>query len=364
MCKLTRYAALLALAGALAAPAAERKTRHVFLVMTDGFRWQETFNGIDPSILDKEHGQVDDATALRSEFWRETPAGRRAALLPCLWSTIAKEGQIYGNLALESDAHVTNPHNFSYPGYSETLCGFVDARVNSNDKVYNQSVTVLEWLNAKPAYAGQVVAFGAWDLFPWIINAPRAHMLVNAGSTPLTVEPVTPALALLNRLKAETDVLGGEALDALTFHTAMAYIGAHHPAVVFLSLGETDEWAHARQYERYLRSAHRVDAYLKELWEMIQSTPDYRDSTTLIVTVDHGRGSSPVTWTDHGERVPESNHIWMAFLGPDTPALGERAHIAPVTQSQIAATLAAALGEDYHAAVPQSAPPVAGALNR
>jgi hypothetical protein len=44
----------------------------------------------------------------------------------------------------------------------------------------------------------------------------------------------------------------------------------------------------------------------------------------------------------------------MAFLGPDTPALGERRAGTVVTESQIAATLAALLGQDYHAAVPQS----------
>ena len=40
----------------------------------------------------------------------------------------------------------------------------------------------------------------------------------------------------------------------------------------------------------------------------------------------------------------------MGFLGPDTPGLGERTNCSPVTQSQIAATLAAFLGLDYRAA--------------
>jgi hypothetical protein len=56
-------------------------------------------------------------------------------------------------------------------------------------------------------------------------------------------------------------------------------------------------------------------------------------------------------WKSHGEKIPESKYIWMAFAGPGTRALGERSHIAPVTQNQIAATLAALLGEDYGAAV-------------
>ena len=50
----------------------------------------------------------------------------------------------------------------------------------------------------------------------------------------------------------------------------------------------------------------------------------------------------------------------MAFLGPDTAALGERSHIRAVTQSQIAATLAALLGEDYNAAVSKAGKPAYG----
>ena len=42
-------------------------------------------------------------------------------------------------------------------------------------------------------------------------------------------------------------------------------------------------------------------------------------------------------------------------VGPDTPARGERNNNVPaVTESQIAATVAAFLGEDYSAAVPKS----------
>jgi len=56
------------------------------------------------------------------------------------------------------------------------------------------------------------------------------------------------------------------------------------------------------------------------------------------------------------------NHIWMAILGPDTPALGERKNSPPVHQSQIAATVAALLGHDFHSANPASAPPIAEAI--
>jgi arylsulfatase A-like enzyme len=127
---------------------------------------------------------------------------------------------------------------------------------------------------------------------------------------------------------------------------------------MFLGFGETDEWAHEARYDRYLQSANHVDQFVRQLWQTLQSIPQYRDKTTLLLTADHGRGTGPKGWRDHGDKTEGAEHIWLAVLGPDTPALGERANCAPITQSQIAATMAALLGEDYRAAFPKAGAPI------
>jgi type I phosphodiesterase/nucleotide pyrophosphatase len=343
---------------ALAAVAQGQKTRNVIFVMTDGFRWQDAFRGADAALLNKENG-VSEPDRVKAEFWRENPEARRQTLLPFIWTEIRRNGQIYGNRDRGSDAVVTNGLNFSYPGYSEAFCGFPDPRIDSNDKKPNPNENVLEWLNRKPAFAGKVAAFGAWDVFPYIFNVERSGLPVNAGYEPFTGLPGSALVESLNRLKKETDVLDGEALDAFPFHTALEYMRTKKPRVLYLSLGETDEWAHAGKYELYLHAALRVDRYVKELWETAQSMPEYRGSTTLILAVDHGRGTAPVEWRSHGEKLPESKFVWMAFLGPDTAALGEREKTGTITQSQIAATLAALLGEDYAGHQPKAGKPIA-----
>ena len=354
----------LALASTCLAQPAGRKTQNVILVMTDGLRWQDVFSGADTALMNKESGGVSNVESLRREYWRESPEARREALLPFLWSEIAKKGQIYGNRELGSNMDVSNGMNFSYPGYSETLCGFPDPRINSNDKIPNPNVTVLEWLSRKPAYGGKIAAFGAWDVFPFILNVGRSGLMVNAGYDALTVPPVTPRIELLNRLKRETGMWEGEPFDGVTFHTALEYYKLHKPRVLFLSLGDTDEWAHAGKYELYLRSAHRFDQFVKELWDAAQSMPETRGRTSLILAVDHGRGLAPVDWRSHGQKLPDTKSIWTAFLGPDTPAMGERSKSEAVTQSQIAATLAALLGEDYNAAVDKAGKPIGDVLRR
>lgn len=365
----SRIAALTLLAAVLgmgSPPASKRhKTQHIIFVMTDGFRWQEVFRGADETLMNKENGAVTDVPALKEAYWRNDPETRRKVLLPFLWDVIAKQGQIYGDRDSGSEAFVTNGLNFSYPGYSETLCGFADPRVNSNDKIPNPNVTVLEWLHHKLEFRNEIAAFAAWDVFPYIFNTARSNLLVNAGWDTFTGIARDNRLEFLNRLKAETPkVWPDEPFDALPFYTAMEYLKARKPRILYLSLGEADEWAHAGNYTEYLNSAHRIDNYLGRLWAAVQAIPEYRGNTTLIFTPDHGRGSGPHDWKDHGEKVPDSKYIWMAFLGPDTPALGVRTHIAAVQQNQIAATLAAFLGEDYAAATPRAGRPLPDVLGR
>ena len=343
----------------------QHRSENIIFVMTDGLRWQEVFSGADASLMTEEAGKLADPVALKARYWRNSPEERRELLMPFVWSVVAQKGQIYGNRTKGSDAFVTNGLDFSYPGYSEALCGFPDPRIKSNDNIPNPNTTVFEWLSRFPEYQQRVAAFGAWDVIAAVLNPGRSGLVVNAGWDPFTAMPVTPRLALLNELKADTPrVWPDEPFDAISFYTAVEYITERKPKLLYLSFGETDNWAHEGRYGDYLDAAHRVDNYLEMLWTMVQQMPEYRGRTTLIVSTDHGRGNGPVEWKDHGVRIPDSKYIWIAFLGPDTRALGERGSISPVTQSQIAATLAGFVGKDYTKAVPQAGKAIQDAFIR
>jgi len=108
----------------------------------------------------------------------------------------------------------------------------------------------------------------------------------------------------------------------------------------------------------YLYAAHYMDRYIKELWETAQSMSQYKGKTTFLITCDHGRGSGPRDWRNHGANVEGAENIWLAVMGPDTKALGERTNAPPIYQKQLAATLAALLGEDYNTAEPKAAKPI------
>jgi hypothetical protein len=340
-------------------PARKTRTRNILLVTTDGLRWQEVFGGADPALLNKEDGGVQRVDLLQKEFGGDTTDDRRKTLLPFMWNVIAKNGQIFGNANAGSEAKVTNGRNFSYPGYNEIFTGAADPTINSNDKTPNRNVTVLEWLNGQDDFHNRIAAFGSWDVFPYILNRERSKLRVVAGWNPLTGRGLSSEERMLNRLITETPRIWEECCyDSFTFHAALEYFKRQRPRVLYVGLGETDEFAHMGRYDQYLHAANHFDAHLRVLWDTVQSLPDYRGTTSLIVTTDHGRGNAPLEWKSHGAKINGSERIWIGVLGPDTPALGERTNVALVTQSQIAATLATFLGLDYRASAPQAAPPI------
>jgi hypothetical protein len=86
----------------------------------------------------------------------------------------------------------------------------------------------------------------------------------------------------------------------------------------------------------------------------MQSQPDYRGRTHLLITTDHGRGHTVKDWRDHGAKVPGSNEVWMAFVSPRMSQRGLWRSHAPLTTGQVAATLAAWMGIDWTADHPNA----------
>lgn len=344
-------------AGVSAAEPPARKTENVVIVTLDGFRWQEVFTGADESLLEPKLGGVRDLPATKSHYWRDTPAARREALLPFFWGSVAKKGQIFGNPSRKAAARSTNGLKFSYPGYNELFCGLADPRIDSNAKRDNPNLSVLEFLDGRDPLRGRVEAVCTWAVFPSIFRASKNGLPVQVGWAPreaVLSERDRYFSELIDRLPRYWP---DNQFDVFTMEAARVALERRKPRVLYVALGETDEWGHGRRYDLYLDAAHKSDRFLREAWEALQGQPQYRDKTTLIVTTDHGRGSTRLDWIDHGKAVFGAEFIWLAVMGPDTPARGERENV-EVTQSQVAATIASLLGHDFRAASPKAAAPL------
>ncbi|MES3007123.1 MAG: alkaline phosphatase family protein [Pseudomonadota bacterium] len=336
---------------------------NVILITLDGLRWQEVFRGIDKTLATHEEYSARSEQVMR-EFWHEDAQARAQALMPFLHNVMFREGSYVGNRDADSCAQVSNPWYFSYPGYSEILTGVVNPAIDTNGKNLNPEKTLLELLNATPAYRQRVGAFASWDVFPYIFNVERSGVPVNALGT--AIKAKTPEEVMLAELAIDIPTPWETVRhDAFTHHYAKVFIAENQPRVTYISYGETDDFAHEGRYDDYAFAAQRADRFIGEIWELVQSLESYRDNTVLFVTVDHGRGEQPLeTWQHHAskasltgymqslaqyeEGIVGSESVWMAAIGPGVPANGLLQTGADcLTSNRIAATLMSLLGEDY-----------------
>lgn len=331
------------------ANAQKGKTENIFIITLDGLRWQELYTGAD-SLLIANKTFVHDTSALKKRYWAATARERRQILMPFFWNTLASKGQLYGNRKFGNNVNCSNTMFFSYPGYNEILCGFADdERINSNKKMNNPNVTVLEFLNNTRQFKGKVAAFGSWDVFPYIINEQRSNVPVNAGFERATGPDLTEREEFLNTLQDEIPgPWSAVRLDAFTHYFALEYLKKNKPRVLYIAYGETDDFAHDGRYDEYLNSATRTDQFIADLWNWVQSQDQYRDKTTFLITTDHGRGTKPIdSWRSHGDEIAGAGEIWLAVVGPDTPSAGELRRSGQIHQNQVAKTAAALLGIEY-----------------
>ncbi|WP_321332384.1 sulfatase-like hydrolase/transferase [uncultured Bacteroides sp.] len=331
------------------------KTQNVILVTIDGFRWQEMFNGADSSFINNKQ-LVEDAANCGKKYWDNSVDARRKMLLPFIWDTIASKGQIYGNRTKGCNVNVKNTYWFSYPGYNEILTGYADSRVNSNSFGPNPNISLFEVMNKTPKYAGRIAAFASWDAFNDILNEKRSGLIVSAGFDKVNGMDSDSKMNLLNSMQTQLpDIFHGVRLDGVTFNMGFEYLKTKRPRILYLSFDETDDFAHGGRYEDYLNSAHYTDDFLRTLWNWIQSDPEYKDKTTLLITCDHGRGEGPIGWRSHGTETANSNQTWFAVMGPDTPALGEMTS-GQYYNNQFAKTMAALLGFNFETPNPVGDP--------
>lgn len=329
------------------------KTENVILVTFDGYRWQEFFGGPQKKIMHvKKYAR--DAAKLKTRFADEDPLKARAKLMPFMWNVLAKNGQIYGNKKIGNKVTLTNGYKFSYPGYNEILSGWGDHRVNSNDYPDNPNYNIFDFLASKKEFENKLFATATWDAFPRIINDKRNHVPVYVNmkadtSGGIHIRNVNKSIDI-DKWQTQIPAHNPYAkTDTFTYKFAKEYLQRYHPRFSFIGFDETDDYAHEGNYDAYLNTANTLDSYMQDLWNFVQSDPQYKDKTAIIITCDHGRGDIPkLEWRHHGH-VYGAEYIWIAVMGPGIEAKGEVKAKMLLHQNQLASTIAAMLGYEYKA---------------
>jgi hypothetical protein len=107
--------------------------------------------------------------------------------------------------------------------------------------------------------------------------------------------------------------------DELSVYVLRQVMRQFAPSLIWITLHDMDV-AHTGAYSLYLEGIRRSDRLCAEIWQLIESDPEYRGKTTMLVLPDFGRDSdiSPAGngFQHHRTGDPLSRTTWMMALGP------------------------------------------------
>ena len=130
--------------------------------------------------------------------------------------------------------------------------------------------------------------------------------------------------------------------DRRTAAAAIDHLVRHRPRLLWVALGDTDEWAHRGDYRGYIDSLRFADAFVGELCAHLADMGGYGERTVVMVTADHGRDEG---FVDHGG--PDSASVWLLARGGVIPAQGERRLSRRRYLRDLAPTIASLYGLDH-----------------
>lgn len=267
---------------------------NVILFTWDGIRSQEFFRGtgwlLETNLPKEERGEV----------------------LPEFWRTHASQGIVLGG---NNRYMIGSKVSVSLPSYQAIMVGKpTKCRKNNCDSVKEE--TLLENIRNKLKLEKKdVAAFASWNR---IISAiAKDPSQVTHGIFPENFDDGTGDDYLKSLHQASLNDLpswDGSRKDKYTFEIAHHYLKKHCPRFLYISLVDSDEFAHKGDYRGYVSSIKTYDQYLNQLIKTLDSLGNYGKNTTLFVTTDHSRGSGPL-WRSHGLTTFTENNIFLYFKG-------------------------------------------------
>jgi hypothetical protein len=131
--------------------------------------------------------------------------------------------------------------------------------------------------------------------------------------------------------------------DELTFFMAREVMREFSPRLMLVNFWDMDV-AHWGSYSLYLQAITKTDRLTGMLWDEIQSNPNYKDKTTLLILPELGRDGDINTangFLNHRSGDPSCRNMWLLAMGAGV----SRAEVErPVFHIDVTATAAELLG--------------------
>jgi len=257
--------ALLLVAALLASPPAfGLQTRKVFVVNIDGLRSTEGF----------EAGDIN---------------------LPFIWDSLKPLGTLYSSF-YNTGVTITNS------AHSTIVTGARQLMLNGTPF----------WAPIRP----REPTIG--ECYRKFLGAPQDGAVFVNGKSMIWLDPVSTYPGFGRAVAPQIVYSWPTEDDLAAWDSTRAVIARSHPSFCYVVLGQVDAAGHAADTNRYISSIRQADSLVFELWKLLCDDPQYRDSTTLIITSDHGRHDERHGgWFTHGCSCRGCRHVLFLAIGPD-----------------------------------------------
>jgi Metalloenzyme superfamily len=310
--------------------------RAVVLVVVDGVRWQEVFEGADRALAAPRGFDVSKLTS-------------PARLLPNLHHLIETRGVAFGAPRVGVPLAASGPNFVSLPGYMEIFSGRTHTSCGDNRCPATPARTVVDDVREYTADAPEDVAvITSWGPIGRAAATEPGHVTMSTGRVRVENAASFDGDARLEAMVARGAKArswpGADAdyrPDAYTAPIALRYLETWRPRFLFLGLGDADEYAHRNDYRGYVGALRDFDATMGELAVTLDRMGDRGRHTTVIVTTDHGRARD---FRDHGGDWPESANVWLVAFGGEVGVRGIAPARAPHRLADVAPTVRVLLG--------------------
>lgn len=328
------------------------------LVVLDGVRWQEVFEGVDAEIA-RRHGMKPDEVV------------DAEALMPTLHRVLIARGAAVGAPGHGPEMRATGPNYVSLPGYTEILTGRPSDHCHDNDCPETVETTLPDELAAlgplspnpgtntqgapdpgDPPEGPASAVFASWESLDRAASGGGTDVVVSAGRHHgrglARMRSDDQERRLMDEASGATSDPGSADFrpDRYTAELALRFLATRAPRFLFMGLGEPDEYAHQDNYRAYLDSLRASDRALARLVDTLDQMGERGRRTTVFVTTDHGRSNA---FRDHGAFAPESGRVWLVASGAGIEEKGLVQSAVPHRLADIAPTMRELLGMDADA---------------
>jgi hypothetical protein len=285
---------------------------HIVLLTLDGVRGREVFRGSDLALVRAQRVPVALHRSARE-------------LMPNLHDLMERTGTVIGDPASGSRMFASGPNFVSLPGYAEVLSGRRVTACRDNGCQRSEAPTVLDDCAAVADTLHDCAAVTSWPSIGRVVALNPTRVAISTGRhggttrAAFTQNPVTELLLGAGARQSSHPGHGDFRPDARTAQLAVRYFDTYQPRLLFIGLGEPDEYAHRNDYANYLRSLRAADELIGDLSRKLSTLAARGARTALFITTDHGRADSFVS---HGAKHPESAQVWLVAAGTGIAARG------------------------------------------